>query len=59
MFDLSYRHVDCLCQCTDTEEPSLPRKRKAPRQFEVGEGEDYHSPTLEEKTITASSTMKL
>ena len=46
MFDLFYQHVDCLCQCTDTEEPSLPRKRKTSRWFEVDEGEDYHSPTV-------------
>ena len=48
MFELFYQHVDCLRQCHDTEEPSLPRKRKAPRLFEVDEGEDYHSPTVEE-----------
>ena len=33
--------------CTDTEEAILPRKRKAPRRLEVGEGEGHHSATVE------------
>ena len=47
VFDLFSQHADSLHH-TVTEEPSLPRKRKAPRQFEVGEGEVYHSQTVEE-----------
>ena len=46
--DLFYQHVDCLRQRTDIEEPSLPRRRKVPRQFKVGDGENYHSSTVEE-----------
>ena len=48
MFDLFYQHVDFLHQRTVTEGPFLPRKRKAPRWFEVREGEDYYSPLVEE-----------
>lgn len=28
--------------------PTLPRKRKATKRYEVGEGEGYHSPILSE-----------
>lgn len=38
MFELFFKHVECLRERTDTEEPSLPRKRKAPKHIEVGEG---------------------
>ena len=37
-----------LCDSTETEGPSLPRKRKAPRDLEVGKGDAYHSPTIQE-----------
>ena len=30
----------------NTAEPSLPRKRKAPKCHEIGDGESYHSPTV-------------
>ena len=48
MSELFYKHVQCLCVHTHTEEASLPRKRKAPSMFEVGEGDGYHSPTVED-----------
>ena len=46
MFDLFYKHVECLKDRTSTEDPVLPRKRKAPTRFEIGEGDTYHSPTV-------------
>ena len=48
MFELFFKHVEYLRERTDTEEPSLPRKRKAPKHIEVGEGDGYHSPTIED-----------
>ena len=30
MFELLWKHVESLCVNTDTKEPALPRKRKAP-----------------------------
>ena len=47
-FGLFFKLVECVRKSTDTEEPSLPRKRKAPRRFEIGDGEGYHSLTVEE-----------
>ena len=47
-FKLFFQLIEALCEKTDTEEPILPRKRKAPRHLEVGEGEGYHSSTIEE-----------
>ena len=48
MFDLFYEHVENLRERTDTEEPTLPRKRRVPSRFEVGQGEGYHSPTAKD-----------
>ena len=45
---LFFQLVESICEKTDTEEASLPRKYKAPRRLEVGEGESYHSATIEE-----------
>ena len=45
---LFFQLVELICEKTATEEASLPRKRKAPRHLEVGEGESYHSATIEE-----------
>jgi len=47
-FKLFFQLVESLCEKNDTEEATLPRKRKALRCFEVGEGEGYHSSTVEE-----------
>lgn len=33
---------------TDTGDPVLPRKRRAPSQYEIGSGEVFHSTTVEE-----------
>ena len=46
-FGLFLKLVECVRKSTDTEEPSL-RKRKAPHRFEIGDGEGYHSLTVEE-----------
>lgn len=47
-FELFFQLVECLRNRTDTEEPSLPRKRKAPKRLEVGDGDHYYSPTIQE-----------
>ena len=47
-FGLFFERVELLCNSTDTEGPSLPRKRKAPKDLEVGHGDAYHSPTIQE-----------
>ena len=47
-FKLFFQLVESIREKTDTEEASLPRKRKAPRRLEVEEGESYHSATIEE-----------
>ncbi len=47
-FDLFFQLVESLRCRTNTEEPLLPRKRKAPTRFEVGDGDHYHSPTVQE-----------
>ncbi len=48
MFKLFFLHVDNLCERTNTEEPFLPRKRRTPVHFEVGEGDCHYSPTVED-----------
>ena len=47
-FELFYQTVEHLRDQTETAEPSLPRRRKAPKRYEVGEAEGYHSPTVED-----------
>ncbi len=47
-FELFFDLVEHLRNHTNTEEPSLPRKRKAPKRLEVGSGDHYHSPTIQE-----------
>ena len=47
-FELFFQLVERLRNSTNTEEPSLPRKRKAPTRFKVGDGDSYHSPTIQE-----------
>lgn len=47
-FDLFFELVEHIRKVIDTNEPSLPRKRKAPQHLEVGEGEGYHSPTAKD-----------
>lgn len=43
---LFFGNVECIRKRTDVNEPCLPRKRKAPRRFEVGEGVHYHPPSV-------------
>ena len=47
MFGLFWKHVECLRRRTDTEEPTLPRKRRVPARYEIG-GEGFHSSTPED-----------
>ena len=47
-FELFFHLIESLCTRLDCEEPVLPRKRKAPRHLEYGDGEGYHSLTIEE-----------
>ena len=48
-FKLFFERVELLRnQVGCTEEPSLPRKRKAPKRFETGDGDSYHSPSVEQ-----------
>ncbi len=48
MFELFWKYVECMQKRTDTNEPLLPRKRKAPRRLEIGDGECYFSATVED-----------
>ena len=48
VFKVFFQLVETMRVKTDTEEATLLRKRKAPRRLEVGEGESYHSATIEE-----------
>ena len=48
MFDLFFEHIESSRKRTDTEEPTLPRKRRVPSRYELGEGEGYHSPTVKD-----------
>ena len=43
-----YKHVLQLSERRDTEELAMPRKRRALKRFEVGEGDGYHSLTFED-----------
>ena len=47
-FKLFFQLVESICERIDTEEAILPRKYKASRRLEVGEGEGHHSATVEE-----------
>ena len=47
-FVLFLEIVKCDCDRLDTDQPTLARKRKAPKCFEVGEGDRYHSPTVQD-----------
>ena len=46
-FRLFIQHVNVLRQRIGTEEPLLPRKRRAPVRFETGEGPCFHSSDVE------------
>ena len=47
-FRLFYNLVDTNHQKAGVDEPILPRKRKAPRRFEVGSSDGFHSPTVQD-----------
>ena len=47
-FVLLFETVKRDCDRLDTNQPTLPRKRKAPKRIEVGEGDGYHSPTVQD-----------
>ena len=47
-FKLFFGRVEALRIQAGIEEAKLPRKRRAPKQLEVGDGDCYHSPTVEE-----------
>ena len=57
VFKLFFELVESIREKIDTEEASLPRKRKAPRRLEAREGESYHSATIE--SIIVKNAMKL
>ncbi len=48
MLELFWKYVECMQKRTDTNEPLLPRKRKAPKRLEIGDGECYFSVTVED-----------
>ena len=48
-FDLFWKSVLLKSRNLDISEPELPRKRKVPRRFEVGEGESHFPVTVEEQ----------
>ncbi|KAL5476021.1 hypothetical protein EMCRGX_G025921 [Ephydatia muelleri] len=48
-FDAFFRLVNCFREQTGTSSPKLPRKRKVPSRFEVGEGkESYNDSNIED-----------
>lgn len=47
-FELFFERMELFRVHTAVEEPTLPRKRKAPKRFESGDGDGYHSSTVEE-----------
>jgi hypothetical protein len=47
-FNLFFQVVEQLQDSTNTEQPSLPRKRKVPKDLEVGSGDNYFSSTIKQ-----------
>lgn len=47
-FDLFWKYVDLRRSSLDVSDPSLPRKRKVPRRFEMGEAAPEHSLTAKD-----------
>ena len=47
-FTLFFHHVERLRELNDTDLPVLPRKRRAPQQYEVGSGEGSHNTNVED-----------
>lgn len=47
-YKLFFERLEILRAHTDTEEPCVPRRKRAPRRIEIGEGPGYHSASVEE-----------
>ena len=45
VFELFFQLIECLSDKVGADGPTLPRKRKAPKCYEIGEG-GYHSPMV-------------
>ena len=41
-----FQLIECLSDKAGADGPTLPRKKNAPKRYEIGEGEGYHSPTV-------------
>ena len=48
MFHLFFELLTKVIEHTGVDGPVLPRKRNAPIQYDDGNGQSYHSPTVEE-----------
>ena len=46
-FDLFFQRLELLLHQAGVVEPSLPRSRKLPKRLEYGDGEAFHSSTVE------------
>ncbi len=47
-FKLFFEHLQKLQSCTGTEEPYIPRRKRAPKRFEIGDGIGYRADGVEE-----------
>lgn len=47
-FKLFFQRLEQLRVFTDSEDPTLPRRKRAPKRLEVGDGIGYHATTVEE-----------
>lgn len=47
-FKLFFQHLQKLQSFTDTEEPYLPQRKRAPKRLQVGDGIGYHADNVEE-----------
>ncbi len=47
-FKLFFEHLQKLQSCKGTEEPYIPRRKRAPKRFEIGDGIGYHADSVEE-----------
>ncbi len=45
---LFFEHLPKLQSSTGTEEPYIPRRKRAPKRFEIGDGIGYHADSVEE-----------
>ncbi len=48
MFQLFWKHTELLREHTGIDEPILPRKRRAPSRYEIGDGEGFHLSIVED-----------